>query len=386
MKLLNIFKKAEQLRFAVILLAAGLLISIISAIILLAPDGSYAKVDAVISSIEQFGEGDDAEYSVTVTYTVDGREYKSELGAYDSRWSEGDTIECEYNLDNHAVIRLNSGKLTAGILCAAGIAAVIIGVVQLVRGIKKPAESYSQYNRVDEQAVDPALADEVRSNNEPMNDYVFHFTGKLNQSYIMKDKFGTPVYESVCDGITLVKATPFTFRNLRTGASSEKMIGHTVTKSIGHGDNFSIPMSSAFAIDGKNNWDYLAEQGYGFDFGPALGFVGGKWAIFSSYVGGKSLTESYFAAAYDKFTANGGQYMLETEAQELIVEDGAVVGGLEQVAAQLLEPVGVIVGVAAEINALFVLRIIAVQGLANQLCHSSSSDTIQNSMLILSKY
>lgn len=266
MKLLNIFKKAEQLRFAVILLAAGLLISIISGIIFLAPDGDYAKVDAVISSIEQFGEGDDAEYSVTVTYTVDGKEYKSELGAYDSRWSEGDTIECEYNLDNHAVIRLNSGKLTAGILCAAGIAAVIIGVVQLVRGIKKPAESYSQYNRVDEQAVDPALADEVRSNNEPMNDYVFHFTGKLNQSYIMKDKFGTPVYESVCDGITLVKATPFTFRNLRTGASSEKMIGHTVTKSIGHGDNFSIPMSSAFAIDGKNNWDYLAEQGYGFDF------------------------------------------------------------------------------------------------------------------------
>lgn len=267
MNLHNIFKKAEQLRFAVILLAAGLLISIISGIILLAPDGDYAKVDAVISSIEQLNEGDDAEYSVTVTYTVDGKEYKSELGAYDSSWSEGDTIECEYNLNNHAVIRLNSGKLMAGILCAAGIVAVIIGTVQLVKGIKKPAESYSQYNRIDEQAVDPALADEVRSNNEPMNDYVFHFTGKLNQSYIMKDKFGTPVYEGVCEGVKLVKDTPFTFRNLRTGASSEKLIGHTVTKSIGHGEfSFSTTISSAFNIDGENNWDYLAERGYGFDF------------------------------------------------------------------------------------------------------------------------
>jgi len=70
--------------------------------------------------------------------------------------------------------------------------------------------------------------------------------------------------------------------------------------------------------------DWLQDNG--FAFGPAVGFVGGKWAIFSSYVGGKTLTESYFAAAYDKFTANGGEYMLETEAQELIVEDGAVVG------------------------------------------------------------
>ena len=67
-------------------------------------------------------------------------------------------------------------------------------------------------------------------------------------------------------------------------------------------------------------------QTYGFEFGPAVGFVGGKWAIFSSYVGGKTLTESFFAKAYDKYVEMGGKYMLETEARELIVEDGAVVG------------------------------------------------------------
>ena len=67
-------------------------------------------------------------------------------------------------------------------------------------------------------------------------------------------------------------------------------------------------------------------EGYGFAFGPPQGFVGGKWAIFSSYVGGKSLTESYFAAAYDKYVAMGGEYMLETEATELLFEDGRCVG------------------------------------------------------------
>ncbi len=67
-------------------------------------------------------------------------------------------------------------------------------------------------------------------------------------------------------------------------------------------------------------------QGYGFEFGPAVGFVGGKWAIFSSYVGGKALTESYFAKAYDKYVEMGGEYLLETEATELLFEDGSCVG------------------------------------------------------------
>ncbi len=67
-------------------------------------------------------------------------------------------------------------------------------------------------------------------------------------------------------------------------------------------------------------------ESYGFAFGPAVGFVGGKWAIFSSYVGNKQLTESYFAAAYEKYAAMGGEYMLETDATDLLFEDGRVVG------------------------------------------------------------
>ena len=67
-------------------------------------------------------------------------------------------------------------------------------------------------------------------------------------------------------------------------------------------------------------------ESYGFAFGPAVGFVGGKWAIFSSYVGNKQLTESYFAKAYEKYTEMGGKYLLETEATDLLFEDGRCVG------------------------------------------------------------
>ena len=46
-------------------------------------------------------------------------------------------------------------------------------------------------------------------------------------------------------------------------------------------------------------------ESYGFAFGPAVGFVGGKWAIFSSYIGNKALTEDYFASAYAKYVEMG---------------------------------------------------------------------------------
>ena len=67
--------------------------------------------------------------------------------------------------------------------------------------------------------------------------------------------------------------------------------------------------------------------GYGFKFTPAVGFVGGKWGIFTSYVGNKALTEDFFAAAYKKFTDElGGQYLLETEATKLLMKNGKAVG------------------------------------------------------------
>ncbi len=70
--------------------------------------------------------------------------------------------------------------------------------------------------------------------------------------------------------------------------------------------------------------DWLIDNGFQFD--PAKGFVGGKWGIFTSYSGNKALTESFFAKLYDTYTKEGGKYMLETEATELITQNGKVTG------------------------------------------------------------
>lgn len=71
--------------------------------------------------------------------------------------------------------------------------------------------------------------------------------------------------------------------------------------------------------------DWLA--GYGFVFENAVGFLGNKWAIYTTYRGNKSLTEGFFDKALDSYANKlGGSYLLETEAVGLIVEGGKVVG------------------------------------------------------------
>lgn len=79
-------------------------------------------------------------------------------------------------------------------------------------------------------------------------------------------------------------------------------------------------------IDGSGQTlDWMISNGFAFE--PAKGFVGGKWGIFASYTGNKAETENYFAKAYEKFqTELGGQYLLETEATELILTDGKIAG------------------------------------------------------------
>ncbi len=265
MNFLNKIKKFEKIRFSAALIIAGLIISIIAGIILTMPDGNFEKVNAVITSIDEETVGENTDYTVIVEYNVAGQKYTANLGAYESDWKVGSEIECEYNLDDPADIRFGDGKMISLICCVVGIAVAVFGIFRLVKDIKTPSSEFSQYDRVKENQIDEKKAEEIRNRIEPAEDFVFHFTGKLNQSYIMKNAFGNPVYEAICDGITLFKDTKFEFKNHLTGVSETKMISHTVSTSYGS-NGFGMTVSSAFKIDGKNCWDILASMGYGFDF------------------------------------------------------------------------------------------------------------------------
>lgn len=267
MKGLNFFKKLSQLRFAAGFAVVGLIISIIAGIGIANPDtGTYETVNAVITNIEEHQLDDEIKHTVYVKYSVDGKEYESQLDAYQSDWKVGSVVECEYDVDNPEYIRNGDGTLVTFVVFALGVAAFAFGTFKLVQGFKTPSDDFAQYDRVKAEQIDVRAAERIKNSNEPKEEFVFHYTGKLNQSYIMKDKFGKPIYEAVCDGITLVKDTEYEFKNHLTGASSVKKIGHTVTGSYG-GNFLGSTVKSAFKINGQNCWDVIASMGYGFEFG-----------------------------------------------------------------------------------------------------------------------
>lgn len=95
--------------------------------------------------------------------------------------------------------------------------------------------------------------------------FIFHYTGKMNQSYVMKTEDGTVVYEAVCDKITLFKDTPYRFCDRIAGTESLKMISHTVTHTVGV-ESFSGNIDSSFTVDKVHVWEMLAEEGFGYHF------------------------------------------------------------------------------------------------------------------------
>ena len=95
--------------------------------------------------------------------------------------------------------------------------------------------------------------------------YVFHFTGKANQSYVMKNDQGEIVYEAICEKISLFKDTPYRFCDRITGQETQRMVSHTVTHALkinGFGGN----ISSSFKLDKQVVWQVLADMGYDFHF------------------------------------------------------------------------------------------------------------------------
>ena len=263
---INKFKKFNSVRTAIGFIIVGLLLFVIAGIGFIRPEGESVSVNAVITEINETGVNADneKEYQVIVDYVAEGTRYIKELGSYDSRWKVGDVIECKYEVGHPENISYGNGKLVALVVMIAGLLAFLFGLYQLKASVK-PSKDYAQYNRIEEEKIDPAKKAAVESSDESMQDYVFHYTGKMNQSHVMKDMVGREVFKAECEGITLLKDTDFDFINMLTGVKTHRKVSHTVTRTVGNGSVFS-DVSSGFKFDGNDCWDFLAEMGYGFDF------------------------------------------------------------------------------------------------------------------------
>lgn len=312
----NTIRKVERFRFYISLFLVGVLFVGAACFALSLPKAERVSVDGTIQRIEAYIDSNGEEQqSVFVSYMDhDGVLHENvRYPSYSSSMAEGKTVTVVYDPSSPENISAPGAEFIPYIFVVIGIAAVAVSVFAIAKGFKEK-ESNSPFENAEKQA-DPRLAEQILEDDSPTRDYYFHWTGKLNQSYILETPERKAVYEAICDHIGVLTPYRYTFVNRSTGVSREHKVSHTVTNRYGNGLNsgvsFSIVSSSKFKIDDVNNWDYLAHMGYSIEpkrSGIKLNFDVLRYGVPVAYLeaaGANILRDGKQSLLGDKLTANG---------------------------------------------------------------------------------
>lgn len=262
-KIRDFIRKYKQLTFFFGLIIVGIIFSIAGVISLLQPKVEGIEVEATIVDIkkEELGTNSDGytefEYTVYVDYTdKDGNIHnKIEYPIHEDDMVVGDTITVMYDPNKPDTLVINNSLLASILFIAVGVGAIILSIIKIVTTIKK--KDINEFNKVNMNNISTDEIEKVKNNDEETKEYYFHFTGKLNQSYILETLDRKPIYEAICDKVGIVSKYEFTFINHLTGKEEKHLVSHVVTSSYD-----SFVNSSKFKIDDINVWDILGKEGY----------------------------------------------------------------------------------------------------------------------------
>ena len=276
MSFFNKFRKLQVVRFYAGLIAVGLLFTLIGGFLIYkTATVTYESTEATIVRVEEFSdpsvESSNAtavRYRYFIDYEANGEKYSNvEFGEYTEPAFEGDKMTVYYNIDDPSQIKSDGSDLVIYVVFAVGIAALVFGIINLIKIIKKKSSDLNEYDRVDVSSFSQEQIDAIKNSTEPEYEYFFHYAGKFNQGYVLEDENKVHAYEANVISANLFKPYEFEFKNCITGEAENVSITHTVSTSVGSGDGMftGTPINSSFKINGKNNWDYLAENGFSFD-------------------------------------------------------------------------------------------------------------------------
>ena len=142
-KIATILRESRLARF---LIPAGILLLVFGIIFFGASNSSkdYIKTQATVTKVEleeeahtdASGNRQEATYTATVKYTVDGREYEAELGGL-SEYKVGDKMTIYYNPADPGQVTMTTSLLIPLVIIAGGIAMLAGGVVSGANAVKR---------------------------------------------------------------------------------------------------------------------------------------------------------------------------------------------------------------------------------------------------------
>ena len=112
---------------------------------------NYIKIESTVSKVELLNEArydvdgnkEEATYNIFVKYTVDGKEYETELGEMFEQ-KVGDKITIVYNPENPNEISQPSSMILNIAMLVAGIASLTGGIISAVKAVKRHKQMKEQ--------------------------------------------------------------------------------------------------------------------------------------------------------------------------------------------------------------------------------------------------
>ncbi len=263
------FGKFFKFRFYAVMILFGILFVSFGLVFVNAPIiKNGVVVEATVTKIEYFYRHGEYDGQVYVTFTDEnGVEHNDvEIDTFSSSWKEGKKLKIVYdpeNIDERVSVPY-ADKIIYGVIIF-GAVIVIIGIVSLVKSANKTSENYEDLNyQPSISAYETSVNTEYGSNGEK-NEYYFHYTGKMGQSYVLETPDRTPIYTATCDKFRFFKSSDYSFKDERIGLVQKFKVSHVVTRSYGaeyKNLTTSISTYSNFNINGRSCWDYLTSLGY----------------------------------------------------------------------------------------------------------------------------
>ena len=218
--------------------------------------GDALETVGKVTSVEESVNADkQKEYDVSFDYTVDGKSYSNTFYGLLDGYNVGDEIKVFYDPSDPTRVSNSGSNTIFGLgMIAAGLAALIGGILLTVKAVKKSRE----IDQTAGKAVPSADFSDYKER-EGVRELYCRFDGNtFKPGYILEDADRNVLFEGKMTKQALIGARVFEFTDHTTGKVTEHEVGHTTTQTF---NNEFFSTSSWFNFDGKNVWDLLHESG-----------------------------------------------------------------------------------------------------------------------------